>query len=188
MLQVYPTTVALSNRINLDGTLQEDVRRRVDLSVELYDKHLTHTVTMSGKHDPKDWDAPLTHAEAMKRYAIQKGVYGNYILKEEDSLDTMGQAFFVKRNIIIPRDWDRLIVVSSDYHRRRVETIFDFVFGREFLIEYRTAPTSLRFNPKKWLEEKAKIAYFLRFFRGINPGDDDTIAYKLFTEHPLYKK
>lgn len=49
MNKEYPTIVVLSNDINPDGTLKEDVRRRVDGSIVLYNVPLTDRLTMSGK-------------------------------------------------------------------------------------------------------------------------------------------
>lgn len=186
MVLVYPTTVTLSNRINPDGTLQEDVRRRVDLSITLYQNEFGQTITMSGGY--ADREAPFTHAEAMKRYAIQQGVPNNDILKEEDSLDTIGQAYFVKKNVIVPKNWDRFSVVSSEYHIPRVKKIFNFIFGPEFLIEYKSATSLLQHDIKIRLKEFLSLTSFYMLFAGIKPGNDVRITERLFSTHQLYKK
>ncbi len=193
MVLEYPTIVTLSNRINPDGTLKEDVRIRVDSSVELYkirDRGLYGlTITMSGKEDSRDLHFPLTHAEAMRRYAIQKGVPENDILKEEWSKDAVGQTFLSKKLIFLPRGWNKGIVVSSDYCMPRVEWIFKFIFGPEFDLVFRGADTRLDLGRVKLTaEEKGKMAYTKMFFKGIKPGNDKDIADVLLERHAIYNK
>lgn len=112
------------------------------------------------------------------------------VLKEEQSRDTVGEAFFVKRDIALPKRWSRIIVVSSEYHMQRVKAIFDFMFGKDFSLTYRHAAAKI--NPQVGTateteeDEKRRLKVFTDFWKGINVGDDARIAEKLFTDHPLY--
>jgi len=183
----YDTAVGLSWIINLDGTLQKEGELRVDRTVELYRSGAVQTLTMSGRHDKIDWDAPVTHAEAMARYAVEQGVPRNDIYIEDRSLDTVGQAYFVKRYVVIPNNWGDLVVVSSDWHMERVREIFDFIFGTEFNVGYESSESTrgVRWTraPKEW---PGRLV-FRKSFRGINSGDDKAITERLFSSHPLYK-
>jgi len=179
--------VTLSNDIDLDGTLQEDVRKRVDQAIALYERRVSPFLIMSGCHSPRDLDVPTTHAEAMKQYAVSQSVPPGVILEEALSLDTVGQAYFLKRDVFLPLDWNCIAVVSSDYHMPRVQQIFDFVLGEQFDIRYVGAKTSLSQDRETTEAEKARLGVFLTFFQGFSRGDDQAIGERLFTAHPFYK-
>ena len=130
----------------------------------------------------------VTDSEAMKRYAMQKGVSEGSILTETYSKDTLAEAYFVKREIVVPRNWAHLLVVSSDYHMERVKAIFDFIFGRDFLVEYGHIETGLENDKRTIAIERRKLEKFLDFFRGIKSGDDKAIEESMFSKHPLYRR
>jgi hypothetical protein len=97
----------------------------------------------------------------------------------------VGQAVFTKRDIVVPSDWNKLVVVSHDYHIDRVSKIFDFVYGPGFDIVYE----SVRGNdiPKEVIEyQKISLDSFLRNFEGLAVGDDDAILIRMYDKHPLY--
>ncbi len=183
---MYNTAIVLSRWMNLDGTLGEETKKRTDRSIDLYLEGATRSLTMSGLRDNKEPESPTSHAEAMKRYAHSCGVSEEAIFKEEHSLDTTGQAFFIKRDIIIPNEFQRLAVISSDYHMERVKAEFDFMFGGNYSIDYFSIDG---FSTDQLLEdERRKIEYFNLFFKGINQADDSAIAERLFSRHALYRR
>lgn len=190
MSDKYNTVIVLSNVINKDGSLQEDVRLRVEKSVELYNEELGEYVTMSGKIDwtEKFEDFPYTQAEAMKRYAVVMGLPEKDILKEETSKDSVGQAYFVKRDIVVPKNWEKLIVVSSDYHMERIRTVFDHIFGKDFYIRYEEVDTPLKDDTESVSHEQRSLKIFQDQFGDITPGDDEAITERLFSEHAVYNK
>ena len=197
----YESIVTLGNAINRDGTLTEDVRLRVERSIDLVvtgDEEIERIdwMVMSGSYHGADRNFPVTQAEAMKRYALEKALPSDLmppekVLTEEKSRDTVGEAFFVKRDIALPRKWSRIIVVSSEYHMPRVKAVFDFIFGSDFNLAYRHAAANV--NPQVGTatetedDEKKRLMVFTDFWKGLRPGDDARIAEKQFTDHPLYK-
>jgi hypothetical protein len=178
-------TIILSCTLNPDQTLQEEAKKRVDKGIELYDEWLCSMLTMSGGYAENSC-RDVSHAEAMLRYAAAKGVPLDDILKEEKSLDTVGQAFFTKREILVPRNWADIIVVSSDYHLHRVKFIFGFILGDDFKVEYEGVDTGLLYDAKTSEEEFSKTRGFVETFKGVMPGNDEQIKEALFTRHPLY--
>src|SRR3989338_7777656 len=88
----YETSIILSDHINPDGSLDEPTEARGNKSIELYFEDTIKAITMSGGYADKE--APCTHAEAMKLYALGRNVDKKDIYSEEESLDTIGQAVF----------------------------------------------------------------------------------------------
>ena len=156
------TIVCLVHELNPDFSLSEQSRERTDRAVNLYFSLAGDTITMSGGLYPKD--APWTLAEAMKRYAVVNGVDEIDIFKEEESLDTVGQAIFVKRDIAVPKSFEKFIVVSHDYHMPRVKTVFDFVYGNEFQISYFCVESVLNTPQKREREQKSIDSFKARCF------------------------
>lgn len=191
---IYKTCVTMDNTINPDGSLMEDCRLRADKSISLYRQDFCDTLTMPGRYDIRDFEkVPITHSEALKRYAMQNGVPEEDIIKEESGrtmTDSVGCLFFLKKKVLIPRNWENLIVVSSDYHYPRLQDIWDFIFGGDFYVHYIAVDTKKSDDEvarKMKTEEEDKRRKFGEFWRGISPGDDDAIQDKLFSEHPYYK-
>jgi len=181
----YETSIILSDHINPDGSLDEPTEARVNKSIELYFEDTIKAITMSGGYADKE--APCTHAEAMKLYALGRNVDKKDIYSEEESLDTIGQAVFSKRIVIIPENWEKLIVISHDYHIRRVKVIFDFVYGKDFDIKYVDIHSVLGDDENTLNKEKISLEAFLKTFKGISPGNDEDIFNRLFESHSLYK-
>ena len=181
---VYPTSIVLSHRINPDNSLSEQTKKRVDKGIELYYGKEVDTMTFSGGYADKE--ATMTHADAMSLYALQQGMSQNDLFLEEKSLDTVGQAIFSKRDIIIPQNWERLTVVSHDYHLPRVRTIFGFVYGRDFDIHYVGVP-DLQKDCQSIESERKSLEAFLKTFEGVKSGNDEQILNALIERHPLYR-
>lgn len=83
-------------------------------------------------HKPNPRDAagfPVYEAESEARYLMAKGVPAAAIVEEKLSLDTIGNAWFLRLLHTAPRGWRRLHVVTSDFHLPRTRAIFDWVFG-----------------------------------------------------------
>lgn len=180
--------LAYDNRGNLPG--RESIRR-TDLALKIYKEGYAKKITLSGKHSALI-SYKYSHAQVQKNYLLSQGVPLEDIVMEELSCDTVGQAFFIKREILIPKNWKSILVVTSDYHMPRTKEIFNHIIGLDYKIAYIEASTpkslsSLSLSIKK-VKEKRSLATFQRMFvERTNPGDDNAISRILFTEHPLYK-
>jgi len=82
------------------------------------------------------------------KYLCDRGISPGKILTESNSRDTIGEALFVKQNIIVPYKIKELYVISSDYHiNYRVRAIFDYVFGTDADIIYIEVKTDKSKDP-----------------------------------------
>lgn len=178
--------VILAHTLQPDHTISWEGILRVDKGLWLYDKNRCSTIVMSGGY-AKNSSPEISHAEAMLRYAVQRGQPLETILKEEKSPETVGQAFFVKQDILIPRNWGDLYVVSSDYHMDRVEVIFEFVLGNDFKIHYEGVNTGKTKDKARMAHEAESINAFKVTFKGVTPGNDEQIRETMLTRHTLYK-
>jgi uncharacterized SAM-binding protein YcdF (DUF218 family) len=79
---------------------------------------------------PRDQNGfPITEARAGAAYLMYSGVNASQILTEDLSLDTIGNAFWLRLLHTEPRRWRRLHIVTNQFHMARTRFIFELVFG-----------------------------------------------------------
>lgn len=126
----------------------------------------------------------------MKEYLIENGVPDEDIIKEEDSMDTLGNAYFCRVNILEPNNWKRIIIISSDYHILRTEYIFNKVMGPEFDLDFAFSVSGFPEDVMKAKETKeAKSLEILKKIGDPIPdGDLAVLKHFMDTKHPGYSK
>lgn len=185
MNKVYNAVIVLSHHLNQNGTLSDESRERVERGVSLFHDGRVRTILMSGGYADKSID--VSHASVMRNEAIRSNVNPERICTEEKSLDTIGQAIFTKTDVVVQKKWRRLIIVSHDYHIKRVKSIFDFVYGKNFKLEFVGIVSGKIDNYKIKEQETNLLDMFGRLFKRIGQAHDKKIVKRLFARHPLYK-
>jgi uncharacterized SAM-binding protein YcdF (DUF218 family) len=178
--------VVLGFGLQKKGKVPNILKSRLDAAIELYRNNLCSKLIMTGGLSNKNWG--MTEAEGMRRYAIQKGVGKEDILKEEASTDTIGNAYFLKQRILKPNKWKNLAVVTSDFHLERSKIIFKKVLGKNYRINFigtKAFSIPMFFYTRLGLE-KEFIELTKIFFKGIEDGNDDQIKKLIKRLHPLY--
>lgn len=72
---------------------------------------------------------PISEAELMRQYCIENGIYKDNIIVEDNSLDTIGNAFFTRKIIDAIPNISDIYVISSCYHMNRAKYIFINCYG-----------------------------------------------------------
>jgi hypothetical protein len=72
---------------------------------------------------------PISEAHAGGRYLMGRGVEAGRILVESCSYETIGNAYFSRVVHAIPRAFERVLVVNSEFHMARTEKIFRWVYA-----------------------------------------------------------
>jgi hypothetical protein len=187
-LNQYDSILPLCNEIEVGScVLNEDSRIRFDVGIEMFRRGYSRSGSLItiGNYAQNFPDMPMTIAEVMKKYAIERGIPTSAIIKEENSLDTVGNAFFTKRDIMRPQRWKSLVVVTSEYHVPRVRDIFGFIYGNDYLIDVVGTQSALNDDPTIIEREKRSLEIFKNTFKGITPGDDTAISERM-PSHKLY--
>jgi len=134
MNEKFDCAVILGFKLKKKNKIPSVLKSRLNVAIRLYKKGLFEKFVVVGGMTNKNLD--ITEAEAMKRYLIRKGIHSRNILKEETSLDTIGNAFFLKQKILNPRMWKNLIVITSDFHLERTRIIFGKIFGKGYKMKF----------------------------------------------------
>ena len=100
--------------------------------MEILQEEYLITLSAGTTHKPPplgDCDFPIFESIAAADYLIKQGINPEKILPETSSYDTIGNAYFSRAIHVQPRQWKRLLVITSDFHFTRTKSIFQWVYG-----------------------------------------------------------
>jgi uncharacterized SAM-binding protein YcdF (DUF218 family) len=181
--------VVLGRGVDPDGTLPKLAIQRVERAAELFAWGVAPRIIFSGRCSLMTEVMPArTEAAAMADYARSLGLPARALILEEDSRDTIGNAYFVLRNFLEPNDWMSIRVVTSDFHIQRTAWVFQKVFGLGYDVAFSPAPSELdHASVAARAREESDISTFLMEWLGpIRDGDPIALARLIWKEHPGY--
>lgn len=138
----YDAILILGGGLDIKGNPNEWVKCRLDKAIEV-NKGSEYFITLSRgtTHKPPVLDSRgfcIDEATSSANYLISKRINKNRILIENISLDTIGNAFFGRILHTDPRKFEKLCIITSDFHMPRAKIIFNWI--------YNLAPVELRYN------------------------------------------
>lgn len=126
------------------------------LNKQTHKKHIV-IITLSGgtphKPNPRDKHGfPIWESTAAAKKLISMGIPHSDVLEESFSLDTIGNAYFLRTVHIDPGEYSTLYIVTNNWHMDRTKAIFDVVFNLPYSIPipsypYQTRTYELIYNP-----------------------------------------
>lgn len=128
----FEVIIVLGGGVANECTLTASMESRMTTAIDLYHQRKTAKLLVTG--GAKDYSGNCVEAEAMKRFALLKNVDTKDIIKESLSLNTYQNAQY-SFEIMKERGFDRAVVVTSDFHIKRANIIFD-----EYPISYQMIP------------------------------------------------
>lgn len=168
------------------GELNSETKARVDLAFDLDCESRSDLIMLSGwAYRP---DCSIAIADAMKRYISgQVPSATGKLVCQRLSRDTVGDAVFARlwfNELFSNETTLELNVVTSDYHTKRTQEIFDFVFAPCSSISVKGAAG---FGDKvSETREIQSLEEFRRTFSGVPAGDLKSIYWTLRKNHPFY--
>jgi len=181
--------VVLGRGVRPDGSLGLVARARVDRALELYDLGVAPRIIFAGRSALMGEDDPaITEAAAMAAYAASRGLPPVASFLEDESRDTIGNAFFTWRRWLRPNDWRSIRVVTTDYHMPRAAWIFRKVLGPSYDVAFSAAPSDqFAASVGHRARDESDIAAFLAgWLRPIRDGDIAAIERLIAHDHPGY--
>jgi len=175
--------IVLANLMDSSGVLNLESSARAEKSVEIYNQLQAKNLVTCG------WayrdDSNITIAEAFKNHIITRyGIPSERIIAEKNSRDTVGDAYFTKTTLALPKAWRKIYVVTSDYHVERTKEIFKFIYGNDFSID--VIGVELTANELTLRNELKSLEAFRNTFKGVQEGNDLQIFARLKRQHPFY--
>ncbi|MFQ5926639.1 MAG: YdcF family protein [Terriglobia bacterium] len=110
----------------------------------------------------------LSETELMQREAIALGVPAEKILRVPQPTTSTLQEALLLRPVFAEHRFRRVIVVTSNFHARRVRRIFRAVFRKQGTRVWVDAAADPRFEPRRWWQEREQRAlFFLELVRTV---------------------
>ena len=194
----HPTTpyrahaiVVLGRGLDADGALPPLARQRVDRAAELFAWDVAPRIIFSGRCSlMHPGEPPITEAVAMADYAESLGLPRHVMHLEEESCDTIGNAWFTMKRWLEPNEWTAIRVVTSDFHIPRASWVFQKVLGLGYDIAFSPAPSELdHTSVALHAREESDILTFLAQWMGnISDGDPVALENLICRQHPGYSR
>lgn len=181
---------------------EAQAKARLDKAYALFTEGKVDYIISTGKHsvaatvDP-DVSGPSTEAEVGKRYLIARAkaqgadVAGmrrieDAILCEDQSIDTISNAWYAKKLCLEPHGITSCILVTSDYHMERARVIFEWVLGPQYTITCVEAPSPLSGEERVRRDQfENMLTDYVKthLISSIAAGDDEALQRFMETEH-----
>ncbi len=171
--------------ITPEGELSVKAVARMDTGIAAYKDGVAPRIAVTGKHSfTARKPIKLAEADAMEAYAVGKHVPVSDIHKEKRSLETVGNVLFTINDILIPEDWEEVVVDTSKSHLPRTMDIWQHVGGRDFSVSGISAPEQVGIAER--IYEPVGSLLVREILRGTKPGDREAIEERLFDLVPGY--
>ena len=181
--------VVLGRGVGADGSLPLLAEQRVERAAELFALETAPRIIFSGRCSlMTETIPPVTEARAMAEYALTLGLPRDVLCVEEESRDTIGNAYFVLCRFLEPSDWTSIRVVTSDFHIQRTAWVFQKVLGLGYDVSFSPAPSELDHSTiaARAREESDITAFLMEWLADVPDGDPLALARMIWKEHPGY--
>ena len=177
--------IILSHLKDANGELDDETVARIELGIELFRSKEFDFIFTSGWDYQDDSDLKIGEVVAdnlRKRYSIDK----SKILVDVCSRDTVGDAFFLRKNVVRPYDIGSITVVTSSYHVRRADEVFKKFFSPSVSVIAVGANFALDNLEERLANEENSYRAFLATFDNIDFSSDTAVLDVLSLRHPFY--
>lgn len=177
------TIVVLGGGIDRRGKLPNHVITRLKKAAEIFKKEKNVSILVCGKYSflysKKDLPAK-TEAEAAKEYLLTLGIPEKKIYLENKSKDTIGNAYYAKKNYFIPKKEKRALIITSDFHLKRARFIFKKIFGKSYKIVFVATPSVIKEKEKVKKRQKELLEKTKKMLAPMKLGDHNYLRGKLY--------
>jgi len=173
MSGTYVVVLGGGHREDLAG-LNDRTLERLGTAVELFFSEGAQGLVCSGAYALALDTAPTrSEASLMAEHARLRGVPDAAIIREERSLDTIGNIAVTGFEVLPSLEPSRVYIVTSGYHMRRVRYLVRRMWGTRYTTEFRHARAGLSSwaRAQTVLTELNLLVMTRRMLRGISTGD-----------------
>jgi len=182
---------------------EAQAKERLDKAYTLFEEGQVDYIVSTGKYsimasvDP-GVSGPKTEAEVGKKYLIAKASeqadntsdakrkIEDRIVCEDQSVDTIGNAWYAKKMCLEPLGIVSCIIVTSDYHIERARIIFEWVLGPQYTVACAAVPSHLSAAEREKRDQfEGKLIQHMNahLISSIAAGDDEALKSFMENEH-----
>ena len=175
----------LAHHMDANGVLGRESIARLETAVHLDNEIQCDLFLTTGWAYRRDCTKKIGMVMA-EQLVARFNIDNNRIIVDDNARDTVGDAFFLRRNAIVPQGINEVFVVTSDYHAARAEQIFKAMLSPEVKVQSVGADVGLGKNEKLLQHEENSLRSFNDTFAGVDFADDTSVCRTLRTKHPFY--
>jgi uncharacterized SAM-binding protein YcdF (DUF218 family) len=156
-------------------------RPRVRKAVMLRERGFGKAVIFSGRFWGGLRRKPFrTEASRMARYAIDLGLPRTDIFLEERSLNTIGNFYFTKKNILEPNGFRNVLILTHQAHVPKARFLAAKILGPKYHVSFQTDGLKIPFMHSGSSDSR-------RYFASVESGNDQQVA-ALLRRHRYYAR
>jgi hypothetical protein len=177
--------IILSHLKDSNGELDDETLARIELGIELFRSKEFDFIVTSGWDYQDDSDLKIGEVVAdnlRERYSIEK----SKVLIDVCSRDTVGDAFFLRKNVVRPYDISSITVVTTSYHVQRADEVFKKFFSPSVSVVTVGAKFALDNLEERLVNEEKSYRAFLATFENVDISNDTAVFSALSLRHPFY--
>lgn len=169
--------IVLGTGIKIDGTLPASSIACVKKVVELQTRNKIIEILLSSKYAWNlDYVPPTTEAKAMEKIAKENGARNVYL--GEEGQTTVHNLCWIKQMFLKWHNYfDPVFVIASPILAERFEYNVKMVLGSDY--QYKIVFADFEYPTENNIQltqiEKNKLSDCIKFYDGIDPGDDQRI-------------
>jgi uncharacterized SAM-binding protein YcdF (DUF218 family) len=185
----HDAIVVLGGAVGAGGELASWVAARVERALEVYESGVAARVVFTGRsglYGPAD--PAVTEAAAMAAHAQRLGLPAEAIILEEHARDTLGNAYFVRRDVLQPNGWRSIRVVTNDFHLSRAAWVFRKVLGPQYDFSFTSAPSGFSADELivRALDECRVYVFLNEWLATVADGDELSVESLMRHHHPAH--
>ena len=175
----------LAHLMDADANLGPESLARLEAAIRLHKEEPFELFLTTGWNYRQDCPQMIGEvmAEVLKK---THHIDDSLIVADINARDTVGDAYFLRRNAVIPMNIRDLVVVTSDYHVDRAEFIFRSFCPAKVTLRVVGAKTDFYRDGTVQLHEENSLAAFQDTFAGVDFSEDRQVCNALRTRHPFY--
>jgi len=131
-MEYYDAILVPGGGLDKAGRLHPWTQARLDYALDLDQPRALYVLLSGGTvHKPPPLDDhgfPKHESHVAADYLLQKGIPRDQILTEISSYDTIGNAYFSRVIHTQPRALRNLLIISSEFHLKRVKRVFTWIY------------------------------------------------------------
>lgn len=126
---------------------------------------------------------PFRECDKLEGLLIAEGVPKEKILKEGESKDTISNLYYVKKDILIPNNWHRILFVVADFRIPRLKFLCERILGPEYAVDF----DPIKSKPSPSYHEPSTFKLQKEFLEPMKTGDHEWLSDKFYSA-PMYKQ
>ena len=176
--------ICLSHEIYDETTLSFDYVSRLQKSIEIFNNKNCNKIILTGNSNSVN--SSKSEAQMAKDFILENSnIKTDQVIKIEDAKETVGEAIFSKLYLDTIKI-GKIFVITSDWHKQRVISIFSRVFNNSYDISY------YEINGEKSLflieSSNNSLRKFLEWFKTDYSKNNKLLLEALIQNHNSYQK